>query len=160
MRLDTPVTQQRLKELLTYDPVSGDFIWNASRGCAKAGSVAGCVDHEGYLLIRVDDRLYKAHRLAWLYMTGAWPLKEIDHRSRIPNDNRWQNLRQSTPSQNHQNRSRVPTGVTYDKTRRRWRARITANKKHQWIGQFLSREDAEAAYLRVKKELHEYFIPR
>ena len=72
------LTQSRLKEVLSYDPDSGKFTWKINRGSMKAGSVAGYLDSSnGYICIRLDGKLYKAHRLAWFYTHGYDPENQI-----------------------------------------------------------------------------------
>src|SRR3990167_3120706 len=105
------ISQQRLKELLSYNPNTGEFtrlVATGIHGCNKAGVVVGCLsDHptQGYILIRVnnDGILYRAHRLAWLYVYGFWPPADIDHINGNRSDNRIVNLRSVTRSQNLQN---------------------------------------------------------
>lgn len=97
--------QERLKRLLKYDPESGLFTWNESRGRVKRGTVAGSTSSKGYTVIGLGGKTYKAHRLAWLYMTGAWPLEQIDHRDGQKANNKWNNLREATHAQNSCNRS-------------------------------------------------------
>ena len=97
------LTQKRLQELLSYEPLTGIFtrrVTTSSRG--KAGSVAGHLSL-GYILIYVDGRLYMAHRLAYLYMTGTWPPNMIDHRDTCKHNNVWANLRPATRSENFLN---------------------------------------------------------
>jgi len=95
------ITIERLRELMHYDPQTGLFRWLVTRARgALAGSIAGWTDEHGYVVIKVDRKRYFASRLAWFYMTGAWPEKEIDHRNCVHNDNRWENLREASRSQN------------------------------------------------------------
>lgn len=97
------LTQTRLKELLSYDPETGIFTWvKTVSNRAPAGKTAGADGH-GYRDIRLYGRLYKAHRLAWLYMTGDWPLDQIDHINGTRSDNRWVNLRAATLTENNRN---------------------------------------------------------
>lgn len=98
------LTQERLKELFEYRPETGEFIRKVSRGRGKAGSVAGTSDKDGYIIIGIDRERYKAHRLAFLYMDGKIP-EEVDHKNRITWDNRWDNLRDTTSSENNKNRT-------------------------------------------------------
>ena len=73
------LTQERLKEVLHYDPETGIFMWLvAPNGRIRVGMEAGS-SHDGYIGIKVDRILYKAHRLAWFYMTGEWPANDVDH---------------------------------------------------------------------------------
>lgn len=88
------LTQERLKELLTYEPATGVFRWRERRGnqgggCVAPGDEAGSVYKNGYRMIGVGGRRYGAHRLAFLYMTGAFPPAEVDHINGVPADNRW-----------------------------------------------------------------------
>lgn len=99
------LTQLRLKELLHYDPVTGHFTWivaNSNR--APAGTPAGRTGNShGYCPIGIDGKRYRAHRLAWLYMTGEWPPEHIDHINGVRSDNRWHNLRAATLKENNRN---------------------------------------------------------
>jgi hypothetical protein len=98
------ITHERLKERLTYDPDTGQWRWNQrGRGLSeRVGSI--CKGNGGYLMIKVDGRSYKASRLAWYYMTGEWPGMEIDHKNRDPLDDRWENLRLATRTDQTRNR--------------------------------------------------------
>lgn len=158
------ITQTRLRELLQYAPETGEFTWKVSRPRAKAGAVAGAIDHYGYVVIRLDGRLYKAHRLVWLYVHGVWPLKNIDHINRIKNDNRLENLRLADQSINMHNvdvrvgsKSGV-AGVTWRADRKKWNARIKIGYKNFNLGLFdniaaavAARRDAEARLLQAIK---------
>lgn len=111
------ITQARLKELLSYDPATGVFIWKVTRnGKMKVGLPAGSIDREdGYVEICLDRRDYKAHRLAWLYVTGAWPVYGIDHIDRDKTNNRFINLRDVPHSVNLKNRVLPATRGPYKK---------------------------------------------
>ncbi|CDH34116.1 HNH endonuclease signature motif containing protein [Xenorhabdus bovienii] len=98
------ITQGKLKNLLSYNPDSGEFYWNESKNNQlKAGDKAGWINGEGYINIEIEGMCYKSHRLAWLYMYGYTP-KIIDHINRIRNDNRIINLRECDFSENARNR--------------------------------------------------------
>ncbi len=89
--------QFRMSNLMSYDPKTGLFRWLASRGSAKAGSVAGCVHkHSSYIYITIDGNKHLAARLAYLHMTGKFPQPTIDHINQNRADNRWENLREAT----------------------------------------------------------------
>lgn len=93
--------QNRLKELLYYNLSSGDFVWLVSASNAiKVGSQAGSPDKDGYIIIQIDGKKYKAHRLAWLYVHGTWPENEIDHENTIKHHNQISNLRPATHAEN------------------------------------------------------------
>lgn len=97
------LSAERLRELLHYDSDTGFFAWKARSGRGShilGGDVAGYVTSSTYIAITIDGREYKAHRLAWLHVTGEWPKADIDHINMLPWDNRWVNLRTSSNSQN------------------------------------------------------------
>lgn len=97
------ITQDRLKELSTYNPDTGVFIGTVSRGKGNrfvAGGRMGTPDKKGYIHMTIDGKTYGAHRLAWLYCFGEWPKCHIDHINRDPSDNRIKNLRKATHSEN------------------------------------------------------------
>ena len=100
------LTQQQLKEHLSYDYATGVFInlRNKPGRGGGIGSVAGNSNVNGYVYIKVMGKRYMAHRLAWLYHYGEWPVNEIDHINNIKDDNRICNLRDVTHSENQQNR--------------------------------------------------------
>lgn len=142
-----------LRKVLDYDPRSGVFTRRTGGRGVAAGDVAGCLDkRRGYLLIRVGGRLYKAHRLAWLYVHGEWPPNEIDHVNCEKNDNRIANLRLATGSQNQANKrlqannTSGAKGVSWLANRNKWKARIRINGKLKHLGHFERIEDAADAY--------------
>jgi hypothetical protein len=101
------LTQSRLKEILKYSPDTGEFVHlvqkKGGRGI-KPGDVAGDFCSYGYRRIGIDGKRYRACRLAWLYMTGEWPEKHVDHVNGIRSDDRWENLRSASIRQNAFNR--------------------------------------------------------
>ena len=143
--------QERLKELLHYDQESGLFTRRVRRGRCLAGEVAGTLTDTGYIKIYYEGKLYRAHRLAWLYMTGVWPDSEIDHINGDRSDNRWANLRSALPHQNRQNTLLIPNnssgyiGVSWSSNRRKWAAAIQHLGKTKWLGYFDNKEDARNA---------------
>lgn len=141
------LTQARLKELLHYNPRTGEFVWRVTVASkAQAGMRAGSTNSDGHRQIKVDKSFYYAHRLAWLYMTGVFPKTEIDHENRKRDDNRWRNLREATPGEQRRN-ARGRGGITgvkgvYLTTKGRYRACITHDGIFRHLGVF---EDIEAA---------------
>lgn len=154
------LTLDRARELVSYDPDTGVFTWNVTRaGTAKAGNPAGTVSSQGYVDLKLDGRRYKAHRVAWLLMTGAWPVGDVDHRDGSRLNNRWKNLRDASRSLNMQNQRRARRGTKsgllgVTPYRRRWVAQIGANGRTRHIGVFDTPEAAHAAYLDAKRRLH------
>ncbi len=140
-------------ELLDYNPSTGLFTWKIHRsGQHPPGTVAGSRRYaDGYIRIRVDGTAYVAHRLAWLYMTGDWPDKDIDHKNLMKDDNRWVNLRQATHRQNMinvaaRNKSGNPKEAFFCKRDRIWVSCIKINGKQIRLGTFTSAEAAHQAY--------------
>lgn len=156
------LTAERLREVLAYDPESGVFIWRIATGPrACPGKVAGTLDKDGYRVIKIDGRLHKAHRLAWFYVNGLEPSKEIDHRNTSRDDNRINNLRESTRIFNMQNQRAAHSssksgflGVS-ERPGGRWVARILVNGHKKTIGTFSSPELAHTEYLAAKRAFHE-----
>lgn len=147
------ITHARLREALHYDPETGVFTWRvANNGRIKIGQRAGSPNKEGYIQIKIDRRLYGAHRLAWFYVHGAWPKEEIDHRRGIRGDNRIGELREATHFQQMANSKRPCTntsgfkGVSFYKRKHRWRAYIAVGGKPKHLGYFDTAEEAHEAY--------------
>jgi hypothetical protein len=154
------LTQARLRELLHYDPETGIFRWRVYRGhLARANDMAGTFDSHGHRQICVERKLYGAHRLAWFYVYGCWPSKDIDHMNRVKDDNRISNLRDVPTALNCQNavaaRSNSKSkllGVHH--TKYSFIAQIAAGGKKTHIGSFKTAQEAHKAYLAAKIELH------
>lgn len=161
------ITQKRLKEILKYCSETGVFVWikkptkmanNISLG-DEAGSKSNA---NGYVSIRIDKKLYKAHRLAWLYVYGEMPKKHIDHINHDRTDNRIANLREVSHQENCKNQSKPKNntsgvvGVVYRKSRRgrkeHYEARITINGKRCHLGCFDNIEDAKEAREKALKK--------
>ena len=155
------LTQAELKEVLDYNPETGIFIWKKTmNNNAKKGKIAGWVSFYGYIEIRYDNKNYKAHRLAWLYMMGRFPNFQIDHKNTIKNDNRIDNLRDTTAAINNQNTRKClknsSTGfLGVIPKRGKFVACIGVNYKKIHLGVFESPEEAHEAYLKAKRVLHQ-----
>lgn len=143
--------------MLDYDPDTGVFVWRLRPGATPAertfnarngGKMAGTVNGDGYRYISVHDRLYRAARLAWLYVTGEWPALEIDHEDGDVANDRFANLRLADRQEQQRNRGsfrgalkgtkRTPTG--------RYEAQIGVGYRNQYLGSFDTAEEAHAAY--------------
>jgi hypothetical protein len=128
-------------------------------GGARAGDAGGWVNHDSYRRIKINGVTYGISRLAFMYMEGRWP-EEADHRNRVRDDNKWDNLREATRSQNTANREApkregLPRGIYRDRNNS-FLARIARRQ----IGAFRTLEEALAA--REAAALAEYgeFLPK
>ncbi|SCC35176.1 HNH endonuclease [Kosakonia oryziphila] len=158
------LTQQRLKEVLKYNPLTGVFYWvNPQAYCMHAGEKAGYLDRNGYIYIKVDSVKHAAHRLAWLYMHGVLPEKFIDHKNTIRSDNRIKNLRLATRSQNMMNQLKRKNntsgvkGIGWDNKVKKWRARCQVDGKRQCVGWFSSLKEAEKSLIKFREKGHGEF---
>jgi len=160
------LTQSRLKELLHYDPVTGVFTWlpRSGPGSYCTGLRAGHLSkYKGYRHIGVDRVLYKAHRLAWLYVYGTWPVSEVDHANGDPDDNRIANLREATTTQNCGNAKRRSDnvsgrkGVYWHARDQKWAALLRHKKIRYYLGYYDDPDEAARAYDRKARELYGEF---
>ena len=101
---------------------------------------------EGYIPIRISGKLYQSHRLIMLAFVGESD-KDVDHINRIKTDNRFENLRYVTPSENNLNKYCVDNAKGYCWNKNHWEARININGKAKYLGGFKKEEDARQAYL-------------
>jgi hypothetical protein len=157
----TELTQERLKEILDYDPETGVFMWKVPGPKRRLDRPAGCYNvlkacHE----IRVDYRLWKAHRLAFLWMTGSVP-QYVDHIDGDARNNAWANIRPATLSQNawnitaaRKNNTSGVKGVSLHKPTGKWSAEIWVNSKKRVLG--LHETIEGAAQARAAAEAHHH----
>lgn len=163
--MGTGLTATYLRSVLDYDAETGVFRWKWRADLSDwdnkriAGEIAGgSHDKNGRVRIEIMGRAYYAHRLAWLYMTGEWPEGLIDHRDTDAGNNRWENLRPATRSQNTANsKARLGSrsglkGVSWRKREKKWVARIMKDGKSQSLGYFDKPEDAHAVYAMAAAE--------
>jgi hypothetical protein len=159
------LSQETLKSLLSYCPESGKFLW-LKKPCKSlpAGVEAGGLTGEGYRAIRVLGTLYKAHRLAWLYVNGIWPEQVIDHINGDRQDNRIANLRSVTQQHNlhnqraaHKLNSSGVLGVSKVGDCQ-YTARIRVSGKLRYLGTFKTAALAGECYLLAKSQLHAGFV--
>ena len=145
------LTPDRIKELFDYNPATGDLIWKVRRRgrFARPGVVAGCKSN--YIVIAIDCRRYTAHRVIWMLHYGEFPT-EIDHINQNKWDNRIENLRLCSRSENTGNVGLRSTntsgfrGVWFVEHCQKWRACIKENGKSRHLGYFNTAEEASIAY--------------
>lgn len=154
------LTFERVNEVLAYDADTGIFRWKVKvSDRAPVGKIAGGHTSSGHWRIRIDGHYYLAHRLAWLLVIGEWPSSEIDHKNRIRDDNKWNNLRVCTASQNHANsklyagNSTGFKGVQFVKSRKKFIAIVVKDGRRHHCGFHLDAAAAHAAYAVKAKEL-------
>ncbi len=152
------ITQERLKELLHYDPDTGVFLYIKSRHRIIAGTIAGHKGRHGHLHLQIDRKKYQCHRLAFLYMTGHFPKHGTDHINGVKDDNRWVNLRDATYKENNRNakirsdNSSGFGGVCWHKRSKKWMASIRDDGKNIYLGSYLSKSDAITARKAASKK--------
>lgn len=154
------LTQTRVRELFDYREDGALIAKERQRG-RKFGKPIGCPsaakDGKTYLISMIAGRLYKVHRLVFLYHHGFMP-ECVDHIDGESLNNRIENLRDAGASGNARNKSHSKNntsgykGVTYDKRRSKWVAQIMVDRKHLHVGQFDCPEKAHAAYIEAARK--------
>ena len=157
------ITQERVKILFDYHK-SGNMVRRIDvSNNAKAGCLVGCEGDQGYKLVRVDGKLYKLHRLIFLWHHGFLP-KNLDHIDTDVTNNKIENLRACRHSQNMWNcKKRINNtsgikGVSWCKGRSKWIATLCRNRKLIHIGYFISIHEAETAVRIEREKLHGEFV--
>ncbi len=159
-----PLTQDRLKSLISYDPNTGRMEWIVHK-TARVWPGMEVRGHSvrGYRRVQIDGHRYKAHDIAWLYMTGSFPADIVDHRDNNPDNLRWANLREATQQQNCHNTSQRRNntsgfkGVNFHKRSGKWHARVGLNYRRIFVGEFATAEEADAAARSVRAGVHGEF---
>ena len=147
------LTADALRTVFTYCPETGHFT---RRGESLP---SGRIATQGYRQIFLLGRRYMAHRLAWLYIYGEWPIDQIDHINQCKDDNRIQNLRVVNRKQNAENVTMFShntsgrRGVCWNERVGRWQADIRHHKQSIYLGRFDTIIDAVAARMRAEREL-------
>lgn len=141
------LTQEYLRHLLHYEPSTGAWTWlnPPNHNTRLKGKCAGYVRNDGYCQIRIGGLLYYSSRLAFLYMKGHMPIAEVDHKDRDPSNDKWDNLREATSSENKCNREITSqsgyVGIDWYIPLQKWRARL--DKIH--LGYFADIQEAIVA---------------
>jgi hypothetical protein len=155
-----PFDQTYLKSILEYNPDTGLWKWIIRKCGVAFGSRAGLKVKGRHRTIGINRVHYRSARLAWLYMTGEFPITDVDHKNRIRDDDRWCNLRLATFSQNVVNSTRkardLPRGVVHHG--KNYQAQTSINNKHCYLGTFKTPEEAHEAYLKAS-EFRKEFLP-
>lgn len=155
---------ERVRALFDYDHATGVFtrrVAHGRHGRHPKGEVAGTVTSRGYIVICIDGRGYKAHRLAWLYVIGEWPERQIDHVDGDKSNNRFLNLRQATNAENHQNEWKARTNnrvglLGVSKHGKSFRARLKIDGRTFRAPSRDTAEQAHADYLELKRRHHAF----
>jgi hypothetical protein len=156
------LTQSRLKQVLHYDPKTGIFT-RIKSGKEAGGLWCSKKARVQYIQIRIDGKMHKAHRLAFLYMKGSWPKWMIDHKDENGLNNRWKNLREATRTENYQNVSKYSNNtsgeknVYFHKRTKTWDVIFGIAKKLHHFGCFKTFEEAAAVAQQKRIELHGQF---
>ena len=143
------LTQDRLKEVLHYNPDTGIFTWiEKVSNKINVGDIAGSNHSSGYFSIMIDCKNYMSHRLAFLYMDGSFPTHDVDHRYGEKKDNRWEKIRRFTRQQNSRNQKlrndnkSGATGVFWYARKSKWVASIRVDGASKHLGYFIDFDDA------------------
>jgi hypothetical protein len=159
-----------LQDLFDYNPVTGVLRWKVNRSNVKAGTVVTCQDGKGYLLVTINKRMHKAHRVAWMlhHQSCIPPNILIDHVNGVKDDNRAINLRLATKQQNsanlrgcnRSNKTSEIRGVCWYRNYNKWRSYVRYNGKMITIGYFATKEEAARAVEVKRLELFGDFAGR
>ena len=144
---------ERLRELFELAD-DGSLTWRVSTTKkVPAGSPAGTKETSGYVRIQVDGKCFRAHQIVFAMVHGRWAEKHVDHIDRNRSNNAPMNLREVSHNDNQKNRnvrkdntSGFP-GVTFDKRRKEWRAKLQLEGKSLWLGAYQAFRDAAEAYV-------------
>ena len=159
-KADSKLTAEILRQYVHYDPLTGIFTRRIRSGKWGVGSVVGYKEKRGYVQVSIFRCKMRAHQLAWLYMTGEWPVLPIDHQDCDHGNNRFENLRLATCAENSANRracvtssSKVKGAFPY-RDGKRWTSTIKGpGRKTIYLGLFDTAEEANAAYAGAAKVL-------
>ncbi len=148
------LNQDLVRKLFRYDPETGVLTRLSTR------DRAGWLSSIGYWYVSINSKKYLVHRVIWLLVTGEWPAADIDHRDGNPANNRWENLRAVTHSQNLMNQkmncknTSGVKGVCFDKARNKWAAEIKIGGRKLYLGRFQTMGAAAAARLKATAQFH------
>ena len=149
------ITAEELRAIVNCDPSTGTMTWRVNKGKYRAGDPVGGPRRDGYIRTKINQKGYLVHRLIWLWATGYLP-DELDHINHNPSDNRIENLRECSRSQNQANKSRkkskpLPKGVR-ESGKNTFYARLVVDGKEVGLGTFQTASAASDAYLKASKK--------
>lgn len=138
------ISAKELKELLHYDSDTGIFTWKVSNGNRiNIGDVSGSISKiDGYIRIKINGKMYLAHRLAWLYEYGYFPENDLDHKDRIKHHNWIKNLRETSDVCNQRNTGNPKNntsgvkGICWAEQNNKWKAQIVIDRKTKGLGYY------------------------
>jgi hypothetical protein len=149
---------------MSYDPQTGILRWLvALGGKGRVGERVGTIGKHGHRVTSIDGVAYRTARLCWMHVTGEMPSGLIDHKNTDRCDDRWENLRPATGSENARNcrpkskKSGHLKGAFCNKASGRWFSSIKADCGTVHLGTFDTKEDAHAAYAAAAKKFHGEF---
>lgn len=136
-----------IEQCLDYSPSTGLLVWkHRSARCVHVGDVAGSPTQNGYIKILFQSKTLLAHRVAWFIYYGKWPVKMIDHINGNKKDNRIENLREVTLSENMRNtyrhRAGKLVGASWRPDNKQWQSHVKLNRKNVYLGLFKTAEEA------------------
>jgi hypothetical protein len=160
------LTAERLRMYLNYNPHTGIFTWIAHPRRAYKGREAGTVNTAtGYIQLCLENKTYRAARLAWLYMTGSLPEDSysIDHIDNDRTNNSWHNLRLATKEQQGCNQRRRATntsgikGVSFNTKKGKWLAALVYEGQYYHGGFHYTKDEAAIAIQKLRDSVHKQF---
>ena len=156
------LTVDLLNELFTYDRETGKLYWKSARQGVTVGKEAGALDKEGYSILRMNYKRYRTHRVVFLMHKGYLPVV-LDHIDGDRANNRLDNLRPASLSQNQYNRKLNKNnksgfkGVTYNSRSKMFYASIKHQTQRIFLGSYNTPEEADAVVRAAREELHGNF---
>lgn len=152
----------KLEEKFDYEPLTGALRWKFTNAQHLQGEIAGFIGANGYWHVYHEGKLLKGHRVAWYLTYGTWP-KTIDHVNGDRLDNRLDNLREATYSQQQHNKGRQSNntsgikGVCWFESKQMWAARVQVAGKRKFLGYFPTPEAAEGQIQKYRDAVHKEF---
>jgi hypothetical protein len=161
------LSKEQILKSVNYDPLTGIFTRKTTSkySLRNNGKEIKTTDKDGYIVFKINGKMFKAHRVAYFLIHGEWP-NQVDHINRITSDNRAENIRCASQGQNNQNRKIAKNntsgtvGVRLQKYGK-WRAYIYHNKKSIYLGEYITFEEALSARMAAVKVMftHASFPP-